>query len=119
MFTSMWIYYAILVALYVLSWPYLAQAQFTVSGIVSGLTGGTVVLLDNNRSPFSILTNEPFTFSTQLGPNAGYNVTVQTQPTAQTCAVHNGIGSVGNSNVNGVVVNCYPLYQWSSMGPMD
>lgn len=81
----------------------------TVGGTVNGLSGGTTVILVNNGSdPITVGSNGSFTFDVQIASNSAYNVTVQTQPIGETCAVVNGTGTVdGNGDeVTSVVVNC-------------
>jgi 6-phosphogluconolactonase len=87
-------------------------SSFTVGGTVSGL-GGTVVLQNNAGDDLTLTNtlaqngNGPFTFATALAQGASYAVTVKTQPNAlQTCAVSNGVGTVGDANVTSVGVVC-------------
>ena len=78
---------------------------YTVGGTVSGLSG-TVTLQNNSANSTSISSNSSFTFSTPVAEGSSYNVTVQTQPTEQTCTVTNGSGTIGSSNVTNVGVSC-------------
>ncbi|HEX4254219.1 MAG TPA: alpha/beta hydrolase-fold protein [Streptosporangiaceae bacterium] len=81
--------------------------SFTVGGTVSGLaSGATVVLQNNGGNDLSVTANGSFTFSTALATGAGYNVTVTTNPTGQTCTVASGTGTVGSANVTSVAVTC-------------
>ncbi len=80
-------------------------ATYTLGGTLSGLTG-TLVLQNNGGNDLALSTNGSFTFATALTNNAAYNVTVLTQPAAQTCAVTNGSGTVNGANVTNVAVNC-------------
>ena len=50
----------------------------------------------------SVAANGSFTFATQLACGAAYSVTVQTDPSGQTCTVANGSGTVGSANVTNV-----------------
>ncbi|HHF7347013.1 TPA: hypothetical protein ACPSKE_000171 [Legionella feeleii] len=77
----------------------------TVGGAVSGISG-TVVLQNNGTDDLPINNSGSFTFSTPVAQGAGYNVTVLTQPTSQTCTVTNGSGSVGTTDIASVQVNC-------------
>ena len=54
----------------------------------------------------SVSANGPFTFATPLACGAGYNVTVKTSPSGQTCTVSNGSGTVASANVTNVAVSC-------------
>ena len=79
--------------------------SFSVGGTASGLSG-TVVLQDNGGDNLSVSANGSFTFATSLASGAGYNVTVMTYPTGQTCTVANGSGTVVSANVTNVAVSC-------------
>jgi len=86
---------------------YAHAANFTIGGTVSGLiTGRSVTLLDNGTDSLTVTANGAFTFKTALATGAKYNVTVGTQPTAETCTVTGGSGTVGTANVTTVKVAC-------------
>ena len=72
---------------------------------MSGLSG-TVVLQDNGGDTLSVTANGSFTFATQLASGAAYNVTVQANPSGQTCTVANGSGAIASANVTNVAVTC-------------
>jgi len=78
---------------------------YTAGGTVSGLSG-TVTLQNDGTNSTPINTDGSFTFSTPIAEESPYNVTVQTQPIAQTCIVTNGSGTMGTANVTNVSVNC-------------
>lgn len=82
-----------------------ATNAFTVGGTVSGLSG-TLTLGNNGTDLLAISTDGSFTFSTSVAEGSNYNVTAQTQPTGQTCAVSNGSGVMGGTNVANVGVIC-------------
>ena len=78
----------------------------SVGGTITGLTG-TVVLLNNGANPLSQNTIGAFTFPPpDLAEGSTYNVTVQTQPTGETCSVSNGNGTIGTTDVTTVNVTC-------------
>jgi hypothetical protein len=78
-----------------------------ISGAVSGLnSGASVTLLDNGTDKVTVSSNGPFTFPTALTPGESYSVTVGTQPSGQTCAVANGTGTVGSTNITNIAVTC-------------
>ena len=83
-------------------------ATYTIGGTVSGLAAGTrMVLQDNGGGNLAVTTNGAFTFATALGTGVNYAVTVNTQPTGQTCNVMNfGAGTIGAANVTTVSVTC-------------
>ena len=79
----------------------------TVGGTLSGLTPSESVVLQNNGGDnLTLSSNGPFTFATSVAQGGGYNVTVLTQPTTQTCTVNNGSGTAGGSNITNVLVTC-------------
>ncbi len=83
-----------------------ATNTHTVSGTITGLTIGTVTLLNNSVNSTSLSTNGSFTFSTPIAEGSTYHVTVGTQPIEQTCTITNGSGTMSSSDVTNVTVNC-------------
>jgi hypothetical protein len=79
-----------------------AVSSFTVGGTVSGLAG-TLVLRNNGANNLTRMVNGS-SFSAALANASTYNVTVLSQPAAQTCAVGNGTGTVSGANVTSVSV---------------
>jgi hypothetical protein len=82
----------------------------SVGGSVSGLSGGTsVILVDNGSDPITVGANGNFTFDQQIESGNGYAVTVQTQPIGETCLVANGSGTIDGEGdaVTSVTVTCY------------
>ncbi len=77
-----------------------------LGGTVTGLTGSGLVLSVGSQGLTVPANASSFTFSTGLTEGTSYNVTVQTQPTGQTCSVSNGSGTMGTSAVNNVAVTC-------------
>jgi hypothetical protein len=78
---------------------------YSVGGSVSGLSG-TVVLQDNGGDDLSVTATGSFVFATKLVSGAAYVVTVETNPSGQTCSVSNGSGTVAATNVTNVTVTC-------------
>ena len=78
---------------------------FSVGGTVSGLAG-SFVLQDNGGDALTISANGTFTFATPVAQGSTYAVTIQTQPSTQTCTVANGTGTLGAANVSAVSVTC-------------
>ncbi|MBL4773159.1 MAG: hypothetical protein JKX98_06040 [Alcanivoracaceae bacterium] len=82
--------------------------QFTVGGLVVGLTTAGPLVLQNNSSNNVIVTSDTtFTFPLQ-DTGSSYSVTVLTQPPGQTCTVTGGSGVVRGGDVLGVLVSCAP-----------
>lgn len=80
---------------------------YTIGGTITGLTGSGLVLTDTSAGSSTITTGATsFTLPTSLATSSSYAVSVQTQPTGQTCTVSNGSGSVASSNVTNVSVSC-------------
>jgi len=82
-----------------------ATNQYTVGGIITGLTG-TVTLLNNGTNELITSTDGLFTFTTPLVDGSAYAVTVQSDPLDQTCTVNNATGSINGTNVTNVSVTC-------------
>ncbi|MGD0095117.1 MAG: Ig-like domain-containing protein [Terracidiphilus sp.] len=81
-------------------------AQFTVGGTVSGLTQSGM-LLANGADTLAVAANAAsFTMPAPVSSGSSYSVTVQTQPSGQTCSVANGSGTMGSANVTSVAVTC-------------
>jgi 6-phosphogluconolactonase (cycloisomerase 2 family) len=81
---------------------------FTVGGVVNTLSGSGLVLQDNGGDDLPISSTGAFTFTNTVGSGSPYAVTVKTQPSnpTQICAVTNGSGTIGNTNVTNVLVSC-------------
>lgn len=84
------------------------QATFTVGGTLTGLTAGNILTLRNgaNQQTLVLTQNGSFGFASLLANNTSYAITVQTQPTQQTCTITNGAGTVSGSNVVNIQVTC-------------
>ena len=84
-----------------------AQQTSTVSGSLTGLSGGSVLLQLNGGDDKTLSADGAFTFTTtNIGADGNYQVTVKTQPAGQTCAVTNGMGQLSGSSASGVTVTC-------------
>jgi hypothetical protein len=79
---------------------------FSLGGTISGLTT-TGLVLGNGTDQLTIgSTDTSFTFHTLVATSSSYAVKVVTQPNGQACAVTNGNGTMGSSNVTNVTVSC-------------
>src|ERR1039457_6174089 len=91
-----------------------ATTPTTITATVTGLQAGqSVQILDNGGDSYVANTNGAFSFATAVATGANYDVTVATQPSAQTCNVLNGVGTVGSASVTGIQINCgtfFPTY---------
>lgn len=81
-----------------------APTTYTIGGMVTGLSG-TVVLQNNGGNNLAVSATGSFKFTTAVASGSTYNVTVQTQPSNQTCTVTNGSGTA-SANVTNVQVSC-------------
>lgn len=79
---------------------------YAIGGSVSGLVSAGLVLQNNGGDNLAVLANATaFSFASAIAAGAPYAVTVQNQPTGQTCTVQNGSGTA-NAGVSNVAVNC-------------
>jgi uncharacterized repeat protein (TIGR03803 family) len=84
--------------------------KFTVGGMVSGLSPGGSVSIQNNGTESLILnSNSAFTFPTSFISGAAYAVAITSQPTGQQCTVGSGSGTVASSNVANIHIDCVVL----------
>jgi len=82
-----------------------ATTSHTIGGEVSGLNG-TLVLQNNHGDDLIITENGDFTFLTEVADDAGYEVTVESQPNTQTCTAWNNSGVVDGENIIDVQTIC-------------
>lgn len=81
-----------------------------LGGTVTGLTTDGLVLT-NNFALVAIPANaKTFLFPGRTAVGTGYSVSVQKQPTGQTCSIANGMGIAGTSDIN-IQVSCAPNHQ--------
>lgn len=83
--------------------------EHNVGGSVTGLVGGGLVLsLNGGSQSLAINGNGLFEFASPLDEGSSYAVSVATQPASplQHCVVLNGNGTVAESDVTNVIVNC-------------
>jgi len=83
----------------------IVPASQKIGGTVSGLTG-VVGLKNNAGETLLVSSNGAFGFPTLVNSGQSYNVTVDSQPTGQTCSVSQGSGIVGTNAVDNISVVC-------------
>lgn len=93
-------------------------ASYTVGGTVSGLAGGSLILVNNDIDSLSVASNGTFTFTLKSDTGGTYSVAVAAEPGDQVCTVANGDGVVDHANVTDVSVDCVttgesPLYAFA------
>jgi adhesin/invasin len=88
---------------------------YAIGGLVHRLTASGLVLATAGQSDLAVPASATaFAFAEKVPSGTDYAVTVKTQPAGQTCTVVNGTGTVANSDVNGVVVECgLPPLTWT------
>jgi hypothetical protein len=86
--------------------PDTGPQAYPVGGVVMGLSGSGLVLENDGGSALAVGMNGNFTFSSSVFAGQGYDVTILTQPSGQTCTVSAGMGTVGAGPVTSVVVDC-------------
>jgi 6-phosphogluconolactonase (cycloisomerase 2 family) len=79
---------------------------YTVGGTVTGLRGSGLVLQLNGGNNLGFSSSGTFTFSSGIDQGGAYSVSVLTQPSGQSCSVHNGSGTIGTADISNVIVNC-------------
>jgi environmental stress-induced protein Ves len=85
-----------------------ATNTFTIKGTVSGLQGSGLVLQNNGGDDVGVQSDGGFAFATKIPSGSQYAVAVKTQPQSppQACSVQNGSGTVGNGDVDNIVITC-------------
>ena len=81
-----------------------SSISYTVGGNVSGLVGGSLTLLLNGANPLVVTGEGAFTFPASVITT--YAVTVDSQPTGQTCTVSNGSGAGMTADISNIGVVC-------------
>jgi hypothetical protein len=86
------------------------SSSYTIGGSIVGLTGLGLVLLDNGGDALDVPANATsFQFSGTFAPDSPYDVTIQSQPSGETCSVGFAIGTTGLASV-GPSVSCSAGY---------
>jgi YVTN family beta-propeller protein len=82
--------------------------KYSVGGTVTGVLGTGLQIADNGGNTLTVTGDGAFVFTSKVSNGDAYSVTVVTQPTnpAQTCAVHNGSGTIDKANIINVFVTC-------------
>ena len=78
---------------------------FSIGGTVAGMAG-VLTLQNSNGTLLNVLRDGSFAFETRMVSSALYNVTVAVPPSAQTCTVLNGSGTVRHASIRSVSVTC-------------
>jgi uncharacterized repeat protein (TIGR03803 family) len=73
---------------------------------MSGLAGGSLILINNEAEALSVSSNGPFTFSLASEGGGEYSVYFATQPPDQVCTIANGSGVIANADITDITVSC-------------
>jgi len=79
-------------------------SNFTISVAATGLTG-TLVVQDNQSDTLTFTTNNTQTFANTYASGSSYTVTIQTQPSGQTCTLSSNATGTITSNIT-VTATC-------------
>lgn len=78
----------------------------SVGGTVSGLATGGKLILSNGTVLLPITANGAFAFPGVITAGTAYTITVDTQPTGQTCSLTNDTGVISSISLSAVIVTC-------------
>lgn len=79
---------------------------YVLGGTVSALTQPGLVLANGTDTATVAVSANTFTMPTKVSYGGSYDVTVQTQPSGETCAVSRGSGTMPAGDVNSIGVTC-------------
>ena len=78
----------------------------SLGGTVTGLTAGSLVLVNGRDNVTIAAGSTTFAFPTKIVNGTPFGITILTQPVGKTCTVTGGIGTMGTANITSVAVNC-------------
>jgi len=81
-------------------------SAFSIGGTVSGLSGGSLTLKNNESDPLSVSSNGSYKFTLTALSGGTYSVVLATPPPGQVCTLTNGSGVVAHANITNVDVAC-------------
>jgi sugar lactone lactonase YvrE len=88
-----------------------ANRAYALGGTITGLTHAGLVLANGSDTLAVAANAATFTMSAAVPYGATYHVTVQTQPVNMLCTVNQGDGTMPDSDVTDLTVNCsVPTY---------
>ena len=83
-----------------------SSAAFSVGGTVSGLSGGDLILINNEMDALSVSSDGPFKFTLTSSGGGVYSVLIATQPPGQVCTVTNPSGVIALASITNINVAC-------------
>lgn len=78
----------------------------SIIGKITGLTSGTVVVVNGNDKKEILPGTDTFTMPTKVGEDLPYGITILSKPDNLNCTVANGTGKMGTADVTDVVISC-------------
>ena len=93
--------------------------SFSVGGVVSGLTGSGLELIETDSGQTQSVTAGATSHAFSLADGSSYNVQVNAQPAGQFCTVSNATGSVSGADVTDVDVACEDLTIGIDVGQLN
>ena len=85
---------------------YVAANTYRLGGSVSGLVAGGTLVINNGTTTLSIASSGTFSFPLTVSSGTNYAITVAAQPAGQLCSVINGSGTVVQSSITNIQINC-------------
>ena len=82
------------------------EDRFAISGTLTGVDSGTVILANNGHDNIALNSNGSFSFSQTLTTGNSFNVTVISQPDGLRCEVENGLGTIADTAIDNIIVSC-------------
>jgi uncharacterized repeat protein (TIGR03803 family) len=79
---------------------------YSLGASITGLSAAGLVLTVNAQEVDVPAGASSQSLASALAPGSSYTVTIQSQPTGQTCSITNGSGTIGSANVSSVLVTC-------------
>jgi RNase P/RNase MRP subunit p29 len=79
---------------------------YNVGGTISGLTTPGLVIINGSTRVDVVANTTTFTLPVKVADGSPYGITILTQPTGQTCAIANGTGTMGSTDINNVAITC-------------
>jgi 6-phosphogluconolactonase (cycloisomerase 2 family) len=88
--------------------------SYQVGGRLQGLTGGSIMLRQNDGDDLVLTADGDFSFATLLPGGSDYRVTIPTQPHSphHDCKVKQGKGNIASSDITSIVVTCAAVPGW-------
>lgn len=83
-----------------------AASIYSVGGSITGLNSDGLVLINGTNTVSPISGASTFTFSSKKATGGTYSVSIQSNPSTQTCSVLNGSGTVTNQSISNVAISC-------------